>query len=54
MNNDPEKVRILFTLVNLTGRLPGAFINHVKIAEIRPADNWQRIFGVSAARREGQ
>jgi hypothetical protein len=49
-----KEVRILFTLVNVTGRLPGAFINHVKIAEIRPADNWRRIFGVSAARREGQ
>lgn len=49
-----KKVRILFTLVNLTDRLPGAFINHVKIADIRPTDNWRRIFGVSAVRREGQ
>ena len=49
-----KEVRILFTLVNVAGRLPWAFINHVKIAEIRLADNWRRIFGVSSARREGQ
>jgi hypothetical protein len=53
-NNDPEKVRILFTLVNVTGQLPGAFINHMKIDQIRPVVNLRRIFGASAARREGQ
>jgi len=34
-----KEVRILFIRVNVAGRLPGSFISHVKIVEIRPADN---------------
>jgi hypothetical protein len=54
MNNDPEQLRIVFTLVNVTGQSTETFINHVKIAQIRLADNLRRIFEASLARRESQ